>query len=115
MAFSVMATVVGGFRRSRRPCRSAGSTPGSGGPRRVAVQPVLVQREGRDGADRVADLEALHAQPDGGDGARRLVAEAGGQLGVFEVLSPAAHRLGAVQPQSLDADLDLALARRRDL
>src|SRR5262245_3867110 len=86
-----------------------------GGVRQVAVEAVLVQREGRKGADRVADLEAPHAWPYGGDGARGLVPEACGQLGVFEVMAPAEHRLGAVEAQRLDADLDLALARRWDL
>ena len=85
-----------------------------GGIRQVAVQAVLVLRKGRDGADRVPNLEALHAGPYGGDGPRRLVPKAGRQLGVFEVLAAAEHRLGAVQPQRLDGDLDLALARRRD-
>ena len=60
-------------------------------------------------------LKPCDARPDRGDGPRRLVAQAGGELRVFQVLAAAEHRLGAVEPQRLDADLDLALAGRRDL
>src|SRR6516165_11985094 len=85
------------------------------GIRQVAVEPVFVEGKTRDGADRVAHLEPLHARPDGGDGARRLVPEPGRQFGSFQVLAAAEHRLRPVQPQRLDADLDLALFRRRHL
>src|SRR6516165_373656 len=83
--------------------------------RELAVEPVVVQREARNGADRVADLEPLDVLPDRGDGPRRLVPQTSRQLGLFQVLAVPEHRFGAVQPQRLDADLDLALAGRRDL
>ena len=51
------------------------------GVRELAVEPVGVQGEARDSADRVTDLEALDARPDRGDGPRRLVTQAGGELG----------------------------------
>src|SRR5262245_58193051 len=75
----------------------------------VAVETVVVRRKARDGADRVADLEALRARTERGNGPGRLVTQASGQLGVFQVLPAAEHRLGAVQSQRLDADLDFAL------
>src|SRR5215510_5524742 len=81
----------------------------------VAVDPVLVHREGRDGADRIADLEPVSARPDGGDRPGRLTPDAGRELGLIDVLAPAEHRLGAIEPQRLDADLDLALPGRRDV
>src|SRR5215467_13444730 len=81
----------------------------------VAVDPVLVHGEGRDGADRIADLEPLAARADGGDRPGRLTPDAGRELGLIDVLAPAEHRLGAIEPQRLDADLDLALPRRRDV
>jgi hypothetical protein len=34
---------------------------------------------------------------------------------MFEVLAPAEHRLGAIEPQRLDADLNLALPAQRDV
>src|SRR5215510_10244180 len=81
----------------------------------VAVDPVLVHGEGRDGADRIADLEPVSARPDGGDRPGRLTPDAGRELGLIDVLAPAEHRLGAIEPQRLDADLDLALPGRRDV
>ncbi len=54
------------------------------GVRELAVEPVGVQGEARDSADRVTDLEALDARPDRGDGPRRLVTQAGGELGLFQ-------------------------------
>src|SRR5262249_30520051 len=50
---------------------------------------------------------------DCGDGPGCLVAEPRRELGGLQVLAPAEHRLGAIQPDRLDADLDLALAWRR--
>src|SRR5262249_10332337 len=85
------------------------------GAHEVAVDPVLVHGESRDGADRIADLEPVAARPDGGDRTGRLIPDAGWQIGPFDVLAPAEHRLGAIEPQRLDADLDLALPGRRDL
>src|SRR5262249_57469088 len=82
------------------------------GAHEVAVAPVLVHGEGRDGADRIADLEPVAARADGGDRPGRLIPDAGRESGLFEVLAPAEHRLGAIEPQRLDADLDLALPRR---
>src|SRR5262249_7923165 len=80
-----------------------------------AVDPVLVHGEGRDGADRIADLEPLAARADGGDRPGRLIPDASREIGLFDVLAPAEHRLGAIEPQRLDADMDLALPRRRDV
>src|SRR5262249_18105459 len=77
--------------------------------------PVLVHGEGRDGADRIADLEPLAAWADSGDRPGRLIADAGREIGLIDVLAPAEHRLGAIEPQRLDADLDLALPGRRDV
>src|SRR5262249_32482566 len=77
-----------------------------------AVEPVFVEGKARDGADRVAHLEPLHAFPDGCDGARSLVPQPGRKFGRFQVLTAAEHRLRSVQPQRLDADLDLTLPRR---
>src|SRR5262249_58088448 len=37
------------------------------------------------------------------------------KIGLFDVLAPAEHRLGAMEPQRLDVDLDLALLGRRDV
>src|SRR5262245_44475327 len=85
------------------------------GAHEVAVDPVLVHGEGRDGADRVADLEPVAARADGGDSPGRLIPDAGREIGLFDVLAPAEHRLGAIEPQRLDLDLDLALPRRRDV
>ena len=59
-------------------------------------------------------LNPLTPVPDGGDGTRRLVPKTGWQPGLFQVLALTEHRLGAVQPQRLDVDLDLALAGGRD-
>src|SRR5262245_28891704 len=84
------------------------------GVRKVAIEPVLVQRKAGDRADRIADLKPMDARSDGGDGPRSLVSQASRQLGLFQVLAPAEHRFSAVQPQRLDADLDFALAWRRD-
>src|SRR5262250_990327 len=81
----------------------------------VAVDPVLVHGKGRDGADRMADLEPVAARADGGDRPGSLVPDAGRESGLFDVLAPAEHRLGAIEPQRLDADLDLAFPRRRDV
>jgi hypothetical protein len=58
-------------------------------------------------------LEPPDVRPDGGDGTGRLVPQAGRPLGLFQVFAPTEHRFGAVQPQRLDADLDLALAGGR--
>src|SRR6516225_7162503 len=85
------------------------------GAHEVAVDPVLVHGEGRDGADSIADLEPLAARADGGDRPGRLPPDAGREIGLFDVLAPAEHRLGAIEPQRLDADLDLALPGRRDV
>src|SRR5262249_11162752 len=85
------------------------------GAHEVAVDPVLVHGEGRDGADSIADLEPLAARADGGDRPGRLIPDAGREIGLFEVLAPAEHRLGAIEPQRLDADLDLAFPGRRDV
>src|SRR5208337_4677506 len=84
------------------------------GIRKVAVEPVVIQREAWDSADRVADLEALDTRPNRGHGSRRLVPQSGGKLGLFHILAPAKHSLGAVQSQCMDADLYLALSGRRD-
>src|SRR5262249_834016 len=81
----------------------------------VAVDPVLVHGEGRDRADRIADLEPLAARADGGNRPGRLTPDAGRELGLIDVLAPAEHRLGAIEPQRLDADLHLALPGRRDV
>src|SRR5215471_17017513 len=81
----------------------------------VAVDPVLVHGEGRDGADRIADLELLPARADGGNRPGRLTPDAGRELGLIDVLAPAEHRLSAIEPQRLDADLDLAFPGRRDV
>src|SRR5262249_58031815 len=59
--------------------------------------------------------EPLAARADGGDRPGRLIPDAGGERGVFDVLAPAEHRLGAIEPQRLDADLDLAFPGRRDV
>src|SRR5262245_4931870 len=85
------------------------------GAHEVAVDPILVHGEGRDGADRIADLEPLDTRPDGGDRPGRLIPDAGRESGLFDVLAPAEHRLGALEPQAPDADLDLALPGRRDV
>src|SRR5262249_319242 len=85
------------------------------GAHQVAVDPVVVHGEGRDGADRIADLEPLATRADGGDRPGRLIPDAGREIGLFEVLAPAEHRLGAIEPQRLDADLDLAFPGRRDV
>ena len=82
--------------------------------RQVSIKPVRIQREAGDGADGVADLEALDVRPDRGNGPRRLVSQTGGKPGFFQVLTPAEHRLRAVQPERLDADLHFAPSRRRD-
>src|SRR5215468_11605525 len=85
------------------------------GAHEVAVDPVLVHGEGRDGADRIADLEPLAARADGGDRPGCLISDAGRESGLFDVLAPTEHRLGAIEPQRLDLDLDLALPGRRDV
>src|SRR6516162_7764905 len=85
------------------------------GAHNLAVAPVLVHGEGRDGADRIADLEPLAARADGGDRPGRLIPDASREIGLFDVLAPAEHRLGAIEPQRLDADLDLAFPGRRDV
>src|SRR5499426_391532 len=85
------------------------------GAHEVAVDPVLVHGEGRDGADRIADLEPVAAWADGGDRPGRLIPDAGREIGLIDVLAPAEHRLSAIEPQRLDADLDLALPGRRDV
>src|SRR5262245_23974333 len=85
------------------------------GAHEVAVDPVVVHGEGRDGADRIADLEPVAARADGGDRPGRLIPDAGREIGLFDVLAPAEHRLGAIEPQRLDADLDLALPGWRDV
>src|SRR3954447_10007418 len=76
----------------------------------IAVDPVLVQAECRDGADGIADLDPFDALADGGHRPRRLVAVPGREPGLFEVLAATEHRLRAIEPQRLDADLDLPLA-----
>src|SRR5262249_43543238 len=81
----------------------------------VAVDPVLVHGEGGDGADRIADPEPLGARADGGDRPGRLIPDASREIGLFDVLAPAEHRLRAIEAQRLDADLDLAFLRRRDV
>src|SRR5262245_44195148 len=81
----------------------------------VAVGPVRVHGEGRDGADGIADVEPIAARADGGDRPGRLIPDAGRELGLFDVLAPAEHRLGAIEPQRLDLDLDLALPGQRDV
>src|SRR5262245_28891213 len=85
------------------------------GVRQLAVEPVLVQGEAWDGADRIADLEALHAWTDHGNGPGRLVPPPSRPLGLPQVLPAAEHRLGAIQPQRRDANLDLALPGWRNL
>src|SRR5262249_46964711 len=81
----------------------------------VAVDPVLVHGEGRNGADRIADLEPVAPRADGGNRPGRLTPDAGRELGLIDVLAPAEHRLSAIEPQRLDSDLDLALPGRRDV
>src|SRR5262249_20631977 len=98
--------------------RERGGVVGHGmdrGAHEVAVDPVLVHGEGRDGADSIADLEPVAAWADGGDRPGRLIPDAGREIRLFDVLAPAEHRLGAIEPQRLDADLDLALRRWRDV
>src|SRR5262249_28967730 len=85
------------------------------GAHEVAVAAVVVHGEGGDGADRIADLDPLAARADGGDRPGRLIPDAGREIGLFDVLAPAEHRLGAIEPQRLDADLDLASPGRRDV
>src|SRR5215469_2533289 len=85
------------------------------GAHEVAVDPVLVHGEGRDGADRIANLEPLDARADGGDRPGRLIPDARREIGLFDVLAPTEHRLGAIEPKRLDADLDLALPGQRDV
>src|SRR5262249_38283475 len=85
------------------------------GAHEVAVDPVLVHGEGRNGADRIADLEPFAARADGGDRPGRLSPDGGREIGLFDVLAPAEHRLGAIEAQRLDADLDLAFPGRRDV
>src|SRR5262245_932857 len=85
------------------------------GAHEVAVDPVVVHGEGRDGADRIADLEPVAARADGGDRPGRLIPDAGREIGLFDVLAPAEHRLGAIETQRLDADLNLAFPGRRDV
>ena len=45
----------------------------------------------------------------------RLNPDASWKIGLFDVLASAEHRLGAIEPQRLDADLDLAFPGRRDV
>src|SRR5262249_30130724 len=78
-----------------------------------AVDPVLVHGEGRDSADRIADLEPVAARANGGDRPGRLVPHAGREIGLFDVLAPAGHRLSAIEPQRLDLDLDPDLTGAR--
>ena len=81
----------------------------------VAVDPVVVHGEGRDDADSIADLESLAARANRGDRSGRLNPDASWKIGLFDVLASAEHRLGAIEPQRLDADLDLAFPGRRDV
>src|SRR5215469_8849496 len=85
------------------------------GAHEVAVDPVLVHGEGGDGADSIADLEPLDARADSGDRPGGLIPDAGREIGLFDILAPAEHRLGAIEPQRLDANLDLALPGRWDV
>src|SRR6516162_5432330 len=85
------------------------------GAHNLAVDPVLVHGEGWDGADSLADLEPLAARADGGDRPGRLIPDASREIGLFDVLAPAKHRLGAIEPQRLDANLDLAFPGWRDV
>src|SRR5262249_14758852 len=61
------------------------------------------------------DLEPIAARADGGNRPGRLTPDAGRKLGLIDVLAPAEHRLGAIEPQRLDADLDFALPGRRNV
>src|SRR5215472_6037840 len=104
--------------RGRLLPRERGGMVGHGrdrGDHQVAVDPVVVHGEGRDGADSIADLEPLAARADGGDRPGRLIPDASWEIGLFDVLAPAEHRLSAIEPQRLDADLDLAFPGRRDV
>jgi len=83
--------------------------------RKVAVEPVGVQREAWDGADRIADLEALDARPNRGNGSRRLVPRSSGKLRFFQILAAAKHSLSAVESQRVDANLNLIIHGWRDL
>jgi hypothetical protein len=98
--------------------RERGGMRGHGTGRSVgkfAIEAVGVQAESRNGADRIANIEPLDVGADRGDRARRLVAQAGGELRVFQVLAATKHRLGAVEAQGLDADLDFAFAGSRNV
>src|SRR5262245_23830335 len=108
-------TVAGQVSHPDRGCllpRERGEVMGHGmdrGAHEVAVDPAPVHGEGRNSADCIADLEPVAARADGGDRPGRLIPDAGWEIGLFDVLAPAEHRLGAIEPERLDADLDLAL------
>src|SRR5262249_9647955 len=75
--------------RGRLLPRERGGVVGHGmdrGAHQVAVDPVVVHGEGRDGADRIADLDPLAARADGGDRPGRLIPDAGREIGLFDVL-----------------------------
>ena len=80
----------------------------------VAIDAVVVQREGRHGADGLAELHARDARADRLDGPRGLVTEPARQAWGVEILAAAKHRLGPIEPQRMDANPDLVLPRRRD-
>jgi hypothetical protein len=75
----------------------------------------LVHGERWDGADSIANLDPLPARADGDNRPGRLTPDAGWEIGLIDVLAPAEHRLGAIESQRLDTDLDLALPGRPDV
>lgn len=68
-------------------------------------------RDGGNDADGVAYNQSFDARSDCIDNARGFKAKPRGKGRMLDILSAAYQRLGAVQPQRLDADANLAVAR----
>ena len=79
----------------------------------IPVDPVLPHGKGGQGAYAIPDLEPGDARPDGLDGPRRFVPEAGGEARGFEIRSLPEKAFRAVQADGLDGDPDLAVPGRR--
>jgi hypothetical protein len=58
----------------------------------------------------LADEAGVDAGAYGFDDARSLVADAGGQLGLFEIAAVHVHGFGAIEADGLDAEAEFAFA-----
>ena len=76
--------------------------------RLFAEHGIVIDGEPGDGGDGTGDPGGVHAGTDCFDDSRGFVAEAGGEAGLFEIVTAGVEGFGAIEADGLDADADLA-------